>query len=63
MLFGTLNKTRKYKEKFKLSLDNVEISHIDACEFLGLTVDQGLTWNKNINDLSKKVFYRVSTND
>ena len=54
MLFGTHNKTKKYSNKFKLCLDYVEISHVDAFKFLGLTVDQSLTWNNHINDLSKK---------
>ena len=54
MLFGTNNKTKKYNNRFKLCLDNVEISHVDACKFLGLTVDQSLTWNNHINDPSKK---------
>ena len=30
MLFGTHNKTKKYNNTFKLRLDNVEISHVDA---------------------------------
>ena len=47
MLFGTHNKTKKYSNKFKLCLDNVEISHVDAYKFLGLTVDQSLTWKKS----------------
>ena len=54
MLFGTHNKTKKYSNRFKLCLDNVEISYVDAFKFLGLTVDQSLTWNNHINDLSKK---------
>ena len=54
MLFETHNKTKKYNNRFKLRLDNVEISHVDAYKFLGLTVDQSLTWNNHINDLSKK---------
>ena len=37
-----------------LGHDNVELSHVDAYKFLGLTVDQSLTWNNHINDLSKK---------
>ena len=53
MLFGTHNKAKKYSSRFKLCLDNVEVSHVDAFKFLGLTVDQSLTWN-DINDLSKK---------
>ena len=51
MLFGTRNKTKKYSNKFKLCLANVELSHVDAYKFLGLTVDQSLTWNNHINDL------------
>ena len=54
MLFGTHNKTKKYSNRFKLCLDNVELSHVDAYKFLGLNVDQSLTWNNHINDLSKK---------
>ena len=35
ILFGTHNKTKKYSNRFKLCLDNVEISHVDAFKFLG----------------------------
>ena len=61
MLFGTHNKTKKYNNRFKLHLDNEEISHVDAYKFLGLTVDQSLTWNNHINGLSKKCSSNIGT--
>ena len=33
MLFWTHDKARKYRDRFKLSLDNVETIHIDAYNF------------------------------
>ena len=46
MLFGTHIKTKQYENKLKLSLDNVEIKCVNACKFLGVTIDQNLTWEK-----------------
>ena len=54
MLFGTHIKTNQYKNDLRLSLDNVEIQCVNACKFLGVTIDQNLTWENHINQLSIK---------
>ena len=54
MLFGTHIKTKQYKNELKLSLDNVELKCVDAAKFLGVTIDQNLTWENHINQLTKK---------
>lgn len=55
MFFGTHNKTNNVNENFKLLLNGKVINHVDALKFLGVTVDQNLTWNQHINNLSKNV--------
>ena len=54
MLFGTHIKTKQYENKLKLSLDNVEIKCVNACKFLGVTIDQNLTWENHIIEVAKK---------
>ena len=54
MLFGTHSKTTQYRNELKLSLDDVEIKEVNACKFLGVTIDQNLTWENHITELAKK---------
>ena len=51
MLLGTHNKTNQSKDEFKLSIDDTEVS---TFKFLGITVDQILTWKNHVVDLAKK---------
>ena len=54
MLFGTRNKTKQFSDEFKLSLDNTEIIQVNAFKFLGVTIDQNLSWKNQIDNLAKK---------
>ena len=54
MLLGTRNKTNQSKDKFKLSIDDTEVKEVSTFKFLGITVDQNLTWKNHVDDLAKK---------
>ena len=54
MLLGTRNKTNQSKDKFKLSTDDTEVKEVSTFKFLGITVDQNLTWKNHVDDLAKK---------
>jgi len=54
MLFGTRNKTNQLNNDFKLSLNNTDIDHVNSFKFLGVTVDEHLTWKNHIDELAKK---------
>ena len=54
MLFGTRYKTKQCNNNFKVSLDDKEIDHVNAFKFLGVSVDQNLTWKNHIDNLVKK---------
>ena len=54
MLLGTHNKTNQSKDKFKLSIDNTDVKEVSTYKFLGITVDQNLTWKNHVDDLAKK---------
>ena len=54
MLLGTSNKTNQCKDKFKLSVDDTEVKEVSTFKFLGITVDQNLTWKNHVDDLAKK---------
>ena len=55
MLLGTRNKTNQCKDKFKLSIDDTEVKEVSTFNFLGITVDQNLTWKNHVDDLAKSV--------
>ena len=65
MLFGTHNKTKKLNNQLKISIDGTEIDQVNAFRFLGITIDQNLTWKNHIDELGKKcsssigILYRV----
>ena len=54
MLLGTRNKTNQCNGKFKLSIDDTEVKEVSTFKFLGITVDQNLTWKNHVDDFAKK---------
>ena len=54
MLLGTRNKTNQCKDKFKLSIDDTEVKEVSTFKFLGITVDQNLTWKNHVDELARK---------
>ena len=54
MLLGTHKKTNQSKDKFKFSIDDTEVKEVSTSKFLGITVDQNLTWKNHVDDLAKK---------
>ena len=54
MIFGTQNKTKQLNDQLKISINDTEIRQINATKFLGITIDQNLTWKNHINELRKK---------
>ena len=54
MPLGTHNKTYQSKDKFKLSIDDTEVKGVSTYNFLGITVDQNLTWKNDVDDHAKK---------
>ena len=54
MLLGTRNKTNQCKDKFRLSIHDSEVKEVSTFKFLGITVDQNLTWKNHVDDLAKK---------
>ena len=54
ILFGTRNKTNNASFNIKLSLNGKVINHVNAFKFLCVTVDQNLTWNQHITNMTKK---------
>ena len=45
----------------KLMVNNFEIKLVTHTKFLGVTIDDKLTWDKHITDLKRKLYYSIST--
>jgi len=43
------------QEKFSLLIDNIPLTQIKSSKFLGVYVDEHLTWNVHINNISIKI--------
>ena len=61
MLMGTTYRTNKYVNtftngnKFNIILDNIILERVDRTKFLGLIIDENLTWKYHIDGLTKTI--------
>ena len=53
MIMGTTHQTSKPKNNIKVILDNVELSRVNKTKFLGVLIDENLTWKDHIDAISK----------
>ena len=55
MLVAPRQKLQIHKPKLNLTLDISQIEEVKEHKMLGITIDSGLTWNKHIENLIKKL--------
>ena len=53
MIMGTTHQTSKPENNIKVILDNVELSCVNNTKFLGVLIDENLTWKDHIDAISK----------
>ena len=53
VIMGTTHQTSKSENNIKVILDNVELSHVNKTKFLGVLIDENLTWKDHIDAISK----------
>ena len=46
---------------YKLTINNCEIKHVLFTKFLGITIDEKLSWEQHITELKRKLYYSIST--
>ena len=59
MIMGTTHQTSKPKNNIKVILDNVELSRVNKTKFLGVLIDENLTWKDHIDAISKTMSRNV----
>ena len=42
-------------QKLKVTLDNVSLERVNSTEFLGVIIDENLTWKNHIDAISKTI--------
>ena len=52
IIFRSTNK--KLKHDVKVSINNINIEHVKSTTFLGIIIDECLTWNNHISEVAKK---------
>jgi hypothetical protein len=45
----------------KITIDNQDISHVHTTKFLGINIDDKLTWNHHINTITTKASHAIGT--
>ena len=58
ILFRSINK--KPKHNIKITINDINIDQVKSTNFLGVTIDESLTWNDHITKVAKKIS-RTST--
>ena len=54
VMFGSPSKIRKLR-KCEIFLDNISISRTNTAKFLGVIIDETLSWKNNINYIKGKI--------
>ena len=55
MNFGNKSHSKKSSKNLKLFLNNTEVKEVDEIKFLGIIIDNKLSWGPHITHLSKKL--------
>ncbi len=59
MLLGTLQKVRRFVDKFSVGSENYKIMRVDAHKLVGVHVDSSLTWGLHVKKLCAKLKSRL----
>ena len=54
MFLGTRFQTNNINENFEIYLDGCKLARVEEAKFLGITIDENLTWKKQINNVCKQ---------
>ena len=55
MLLGTSHKTQLNHDNIHIILDKTNLERVHKTKFLGVTIDENLTWKNHIDNISKNI--------
>ena len=50
----------KSGEQLTISINESKIKHVNCMNYLGLEIDDALSWNNHVNRLCKSLFFKIS---
>ena len=53
MFLGTRFQTKYIDDRFDIYLDGCKLSRVEEAKFLGITIDENLSWKKQIDNVCK----------
>ena len=53
MFLGTRFQTKNIDDRFDIYLDGRKLSRVEEAKFLGITIDENLSWKKQIDNVCK----------
>ena len=53
MFLGTRFQTKNIDDRFDIYLDCCKLSRVEEAKFLGITIDENLSWKKQIDNVCK----------
>ena len=60
MFLGTLFQTKKIDDRYTVCLDGCKLTRVGEAKFLGIVIDENLTWNKQIDNVRKSCARNIS---
>ena len=54
MFLVTHFQTNNINENYEIYLDGCKLARVEEAKFLGITIDENLTWKKQIDDVCKR---------
>ena len=54
IFLGTRFQTNNINENYEIYLDGCKLARVEEAKFLGITIDENLTWKRQINNVCKQ---------
>ena len=56
---GTQQRLKNQTEQLSISIGNENLSLVETIKYLGVTIDDNISWNQHVNNLCSKILPRI----
>jgi len=60
LLLGSKHKLQNCTQDLKVTIDGEDLQQVDAIDYLGMKIDNCLTWNDHISKMCKTISFKIS---
>ena len=59
LVVGTRSKLNRLDPNIHLLVESIPILRVSSCKYLGVILDENLSWNQHINEIRRKVLFKL----